>query len=825
MLGLVAAAERPLSTPGRHFLVGVDEDGARWGHARSVRAVAATLGLRAIRITVGWQPGEERLSSAERRVLDEAILDLARSLRVVVAVYGDAADAPQTEDARREYCDFAGSLLRRYPAVRDIVVWNEPNSARFWQPQFDPDGASVAPAAYEQLLARCWSTLHAIRPGVNVIAASAPRGREGPAEGSDASHPPGAWYRELGAAYRRSGRGQPIFDTVGHNPYPDFTAERPWTRHPVSTSIGQGDHDKLTAALEAAFGGTGQPVPGEGRVTIWYLEQGFQTSIDPGKEHLYRGVETDRYALPAWSASAGRRQGLAPDQATQLVDSIRLAYCQRNVGAYFNFLLADEPDLAGWQSGILWADWSPKPSYAALKQVLREVAAGAVDCRALPRTSKVSPPEPAPPLEITDARVVSRSSFSATISWRTSLPSESRLAYGLHGAAPTLWQLAGGARLEHRATLSGLSYSTAYRVWLSGVGPDGQRAQTSLDLTTSGLPETVHASVARRVGALLLEGEPFFPLMVWNQCEDEFDASLAVGITLFAENACGDLESQLATLSNRALSVGVAERPGATGPGLIGYFHPDEADGRRLTAETLPDPPPGAEDGLRFLTLTSHFYSGSTPLAWGRKMYPGLIAASDVVGFDLYPLQESCRTDLLPEVLDAQRELVRMARGRPTFQWIEAAGWRCPAGRTAVTAATVRAEAWLAIAGGARGLGFFPASWSGQVGGAIARIANDVATLGPALFSPARPAAVARGSTLEVSARAYGGALYVIAVNASLRATTGTFRLPDLDGRPLAVLHEARTVSADGDSFSDDFAPLGVHVYVVPPLGVSISGL
>ena len=69
-----------------------------------------------------------------------------------------------------------------------------------------------------------------------------------------------------------------------------------------------------------------------------------------------------------------------PDQASQLTDAIRLAYCQPAVGAFFNFLLADEADLHGWQSGVMFSDWTPKPSYRALKSVIGEVNAHRVDC-------------------------------------------------------------------------------------------------------------------------------------------------------------------------------------------------------------------------------------------------------------------------------------------------------------------------------------------------------------------------------------------------------------------------------------------------------------
>jgi hypothetical protein len=72
-----------------------------------------------------------------------------------------------------------------------------------------------------------------------------------------------------------------------------------------------------------------------------------------------------------------------PDQASQLTDAIRLAYCEPAVGAFFNFLLADEPDLHGWQSGVMFSDWTPKPSYRTLKSVIAEVNSHRVDCRKL----------------------------------------------------------------------------------------------------------------------------------------------------------------------------------------------------------------------------------------------------------------------------------------------------------------------------------------------------------------------------------------------------------------------------------------------------------
>jgi hypothetical protein len=363
----------------------VADDGLKWGdRSEAQRALGYTrdLGIRAVRVTVPWQPGELRLPVEQRPPVDRMILATwGGGLRVVLAVYGRPDQAPQSAAERTAYCTFAASLLRRYPGVNDIVIWNEPNGSRFWRPQFDASGQSVGPSAYEALLARCWDLLHAVRPSANVILASAPHGNDNPAVGN-ASHSPVNFYRMVGETYRASGRSRPIFDTVGHNPYPASTTERPWVRHTSSKAIGEGDYEKLMSVLEEAFGGTGQPVPGTGRVSIWYMEQGFQTEVVPAKAGLYHGTENDRRALPAWLGRtlAGTTNGPAPDQATQLTDALNVAYCQPAVGAFFNFELADEPSLVGWQSGLLWADDTPKPSYQPFKAAVRNVASGRVDC-------------------------------------------------------------------------------------------------------------------------------------------------------------------------------------------------------------------------------------------------------------------------------------------------------------------------------------------------------------------------------------------------------------------------------------------------------------
>jgi hypothetical protein len=133
--------------------------------------------------------------------------ETAAGRRLVLAVYSKARHAPLIARFRRRYCRYVVSLLEIAPDVNDVVIWNEPNSSRFWRPQFTDDGVSAAAPAYEKLLAECWDDLHAFKPGVNVVAASAPRGNDDPSA-KRPSESPVRFYTELAAAYRASGRGR-----------------------------------------------------------------------------------------------------------------------------------------------------------------------------------------------------------------------------------------------------------------------------------------------------------------------------------------------------------------------------------------------------------------------------------------------------------------------------------------------------------------------------------------------------------------------------------------------------------------------------------------
>jgi hypothetical protein len=355
-VAFLIAALTPRAVESTHLkiIVGVTDDTAKWMVRQDgIVGVHRDLRLMTVRVTVPWR-AQKRPTKLQEVYLQRIRRMTQLNERIVLAVYNTAKYAPTTAAQQRNYCGFVRGFVKRVPLIHDVEVWNEVNSPAYW-PQ-----AAGAPS-YTKLLARCYDVLHGRRFPINVISSTASR------------HDPADFIFGIGDAYRSLGRTRPLFDTFGHNPYPENSAELPSAVHPDSDLIGEGDYQTLMNVLHTSFEGTAQPVPGERAVTIWYVEDGFQTVPPREKRHYYRGRENDRFALPAVAPDA-------LDQATQLRDAILLAYCQPAVSGFLNFGLLDEDRLGGWQAGLLWRDGSRKPSYDAFKETIAEVRRRDTDC-------------------------------------------------------------------------------------------------------------------------------------------------------------------------------------------------------------------------------------------------------------------------------------------------------------------------------------------------------------------------------------------------------------------------------------------------------------
>jgi len=424
------------------------------------------------------------------------------------------------------------------------------------------------------------------------------------------------------------------------------------------------------------------------------------------------------------------------------------------------------------------------------------------------------------------------SATSATVSWKTSGPTRGRIVYGV-GGLYLYSARESSAATTHTVVLHDLSLSTAYEFKIVAAA-----ATATGTLTTSPAPAELRFGVdGTRVTA---NGSLFFPVLSYYQCGASAAAAASLGINLFMQapyTGCvranpNDFSTDPPPPSVSVLSDDYSDR----GAGNAGWYLPDEPDGWGIAPEQLPQLPASSQTGkLRFLNLTQHFYSGQAPLndRFDRNDYKRFAALADVVGFDIYPIVKFCGRVSLLHLFRAQRELMTIyAPGKPTFQWIETSDMtgECPAMQ--VTPQIVNAETWLAIAGGACGIGYFTNSWTGRlwnrwdlapgVEAQLARTVSQIRALAPMPCAAYADVTIPWDTAVAASSRSLNGALYVIAVNSSDQPTRIPFRVDALAGRTLEVLDENRTIKpAKKVYFRDAFGPYEVHIYVAAPLAGS----
>ena len=366
---LAALLAPALATAGPGLVVGAVEDDVRAStlvEAEARMTAFRLSGFRAVRITSYWTPGLDRPSEDEQRVL-ENVSDAAlrNGVRLYVTVmHPGSRTTPLTAQDRADFASYAAALVREAPSTEHVIIANEPNLNRFWLPQFSLDGSSAAPAAYLALLAQTYDAIKAVSSKVTIYGgAVSPRGTDRP-DGARPTHSPTRFIEGLGAAYRGSGRTRPVMDAFAVHVYADDSSVAPTVAHPLNTSIGVADYDKLVGLLGTAFDGTAQR---GSTLPILYGEYGVETQIPESKADLYTGAE------PATTKPVSEDV-----QASYYQQALALSFCQPNVVGLLLFLSRDERARPTWQSGIHYVDGTPKSSKRPVTRALDRTTGGSI---------------------------------------------------------------------------------------------------------------------------------------------------------------------------------------------------------------------------------------------------------------------------------------------------------------------------------------------------------------------------------------------------------------------------------------------------------------
>ena len=318
----------------------------------------------------------------------------AAGVRILLSLYSKKSSVHDPV----AFCTWAQMVAQTVSqwGIHDYIVWNEPNTRLYWSPQKSANGRDVAGPQYEALLATCYDALHAADPLANVIAMGlSPR-----ASTSD-SNEPLVFLRDVGKAYRASGRTTPIMDELSVHPYPNPSSptDGPGVGYPNPDRFGVPNLDRVKQAVYDAFNGTSQPTTLNG-LTFVIDEIGWQT-VTSGPQYV--NAENVRVISEQTQA----------DYLKLLVT--KYFACDPTVVGVQLFLLADEKYRngrdetgkyigGGWQSGLMTAGGdgvsTAKRAYSQLAPLFAEgraACAGAMISWVPGRTALAAKPKPKKP--------------------------------------------------------------------------------------------------------------------------------------------------------------------------------------------------------------------------------------------------------------------------------------------------------------------------------------------------------------------------------------------------------------------------------------------
>jgi hypothetical protein len=205
------------------------------------------------------------------------------------AAYGESCSYPPGPQHIADWRAFIAALVRRFPRMMALEIWNEPNIPRFFAP-------TPSPALYSRLLAAAHEAVRASGVSAPILTGGLAAGTSETGAGIPAA-------RFLSGVYRQAGKAS--FDGIASHPYPQ---RPPW--------VGQmtANLDKLRRVRDR-FGDRGTP--------LWITEVGvggtlpprLKGSVDPARQgpvlvRMYRSTQnTDVRAFLVYAFRETKTEG------------------------------------------------------------------------------------------------------------------------------------------------------------------------------------------------------------------------------------------------------------------------------------------------------------------------------------------------------------------------------------------------------------------------------------------------------------------------------------------------------------------------------------
>jgi hypothetical protein len=339
-----------VGTAGASLRVGVAEDTTAYSDGgAAIYSAMRGAGMTAVRTTVLYdetRPTEIVGQSALARSVDAAV---AKGLEVSMAISAiKATGITGTPNGTELFAQYCLRVAKAFPKVKTLIIGNEPNQPRFWQPQFDSQGHFASGAAYEQLLARTYDVLKGYDSSIRVVGIPlSPRGGDDPKKPDHIDTSPVHFIHDVGAAYRASARKAPLMDEVGFHPYPNpnKTDDAPAKGYQWP-NVGLTQLDRLEQAVWDAFHGTGQSTFAETGVSAKGANSPVRFALD---ETAYQVSTT---GLAGYTGVEHNQMVSEATQAKYYGQIVSMYECNANVASLLFFKWVDEPRLEGYQSGF-----------------------------------------------------------------------------------------------------------------------------------------------------------------------------------------------------------------------------------------------------------------------------------------------------------------------------------------------------------------------------------------------------------------------------------------------------------------------------------------